>query len=70
LNGSQSLWRRLAATKNLSDLGREYQSQVDSTDDVAQKSRMSQFALEIQDIISNIKKTETNVQLLETYEQF
>ncbi len=66
----QSLWRKLAATKNLSDLGREYQSRVDQLTDVNEKSRVQQFADEIRDIISQIKKNETNSQLQDIYQQF
>ena len=70
LDPSQSLWRKLAATKNLSDLGREYQSRVEQIEDVSQKSRLQQFANELTDIVSMIKKQETNPQLIDIYQQF
>jgi len=70
LDKSQSLWRKLGATKNLADLGREYQSQVESTNDVSKKSRMQQFAIELQEIVSKIKQQETNDQLQDIYLQF
>ena len=70
LDSSQSLWRKLGATKNLADLGNEYQNQANITDDVSRKSRMQQFALELKDIVTKIKQTETNSQLTEIYQQF
>ena len=66
----QSLWRKLAATKNLSDLGRQFQSQVDQLTEVADKTRAQQFADEITSIVSMIKKQETNSQLQDIYQQF
>jgi len=66
----QSLWRKLAATKNLSDLGRQFQSQVEQLTEVADKTRAQQFADEITNIVSMIKKQETNSQLQDIYQQF
>jgi len=70
MDKSQSLWRKLSATKNLADLGKEYKSQVENTTDVSNKSRMQQFSNEIDGIITKIKMRETNPQLIEIYEQF
>ena len=70
MDKSQSLWRKLSATKNLADLGKEYKSQVENTTDVSKKSRMQQFSNEIDGIITKIKMRETNPQLIEIYEQF
>jgi aminopeptidase N len=70
LDKSQSLWRKLGATKNLADLGREYQNEAESSEDVSRKSKMQQFALELQEIVMKIKKQETNGQLVDIYQQF
>ena len=69
-DSGQTLWRKLAATKNLSDLGKEFQAQADQLTDVGEKSRAQQFADELTNIISQIKKNETNSQLQDIYQQF
>jgi len=70
MDKSQSLWRKLAATKNLSDLGKEYQGQVEKITDVSKKSRMQQFANELTEMVTAIKKQETNPNLIDIYQQF
>ena len=70
MDQSQSLWRKLAATKNLSDLGKEFQNQAEQLTEVADKTRAQQLADEITQIVTMIKNKESNAQLQDIYQQF
>lgn len=66
----QSPWRRLAATKAVSDLARVYESRVDLETDAEAKDLLSKKILEVGAVLEAIKSAETNEQLQQIYQQF
>jgi aminopeptidase N len=66
----QSPWRRLAATKSVSDLGRVYESRIDDEAYAAEKDMLSKKVLEVGAVLTAIKAAETNEQLQQLYQQF
>ncbi len=69
-NMGQSLWRRFAATQTLAELNQFYtQMQTEAKDD-AMKAAFKENASLIQTYISEIKKAETNPQLISVYSNF
>ena len=66
----QSPWRRLAATKSVSDLRREYESRLDDEAYAADQDLLSKKILEVGAVLEAIKGAETNEQLQQIYLQF
>ena len=70
LNMGQSPWRRIAATKGLSDLRQAIQRQARNQEDIEAKEKLNATAGELRLIIDEIKAKETNEQLRSIYQQF
>lgn len=66
-NMSQSLWRRLAATKTLSDLNGYYNQMLPQMVEESQKATLQKNIDLITQYIDEIKKAETNPQLVSIY---
>ncbi len=67
LDQSQSPWRRLAATKAISDLRTALSSRVEELSDA---SELDKLILEMGTSLETIKATETNADLKNIYQQF
>ena len=70
LNPGNSPWRRLGATKAMSDLRNNYNADADSEMDGDKKSKLRDMARSITDMVQEIKMKETNDQLKEVYQNF
>ena len=68
LNQTESLWRRLAATKTISDLGKQYAERIAAGD--ASADVLNKRVLELNASLTAIKAAETNADLKGIYEQF
>ena len=69
-NLDQSPWRRLAATKALSDLSNDYGQQLDAATETNVKTRLQQKQSYVLGIVKEIIKTETDKQLKMIYQRF
>ncbi|MGB3801875.1 MAG: M1 family metallopeptidase [Lewinella sp.] len=67
LNQSQSPWRRLAATKAISDLRNTLSEEVDSMDEAGD---LNKLIMEMGTSLEAIKAAETNADLKNIYQQF
>jgi aminopeptidase N len=66
----QSPWRRLAATKAVSDLAKVYTARLDEGEYADQQDLLNKQILEIGAALTAIKSAETNEQLQQIYQQF
>ena len=70
LDVGNSPWRRLGATKAMSDLRNNYNAEADSEMDDDKKDKLRDMARSITDMVQEIKTKETNDQLKEVYQNF
>ncbi len=66
LDQSQSPWRRLAATKAISDLRTDLSARVE---ELGNTDELNKLIMEMGTGLENIKATETNADLRNIYEQ-
>jgi aminopeptidase N len=69
LDQKQSPWRRLAATKAISDLANEYQAQANRAEQKTKKTTLNLAVDQLADALKKIKAAEQNLQLQGLYRQ-
>lgn len=68
-NQQQSPWRRLAATKTMTDLANEWQATANRANDAEEKQRLNQQVDQLKKYLEQIKDAEENDQLRSLYRQ-